>query len=184
MRAGRSVPKWLGRDLVAAAINTLEPDCALALTSAAMSAVGLSDVHVSQTHCARDGFVQKYELFAMPLASRWGPPLIAIFVKEDGVRYSLVDAIFRSTEHGVVALAAIRDKSGDAVDFQVVDLNEGAATLMQADISNLRWRRLTEGKHAFNSPLILMNLKKTLEGEGTGNFELKLPRTESELWVP
>ena len=181
VRAGRGVPEWLGRDVIAAPIAALEPDCALTLSTAAESAFHSAEPHLSQTHYARDGFVQKYELFAMPLANRWGPPLVAIFVREDGLRYSLVDAIFRSTEQGVVALAAIRDAAGQPVDFQVVDLNAGAATLLQKDIGELRWRRLAEGEHAFNSPLIFTSLKNLLQGDGPGNFELKLPRAEGEL---
>jgi diguanylate cyclase (GGDEF)-like protein/PAS domain S-box-containing protein len=183
VRAGRGVPEWLGRDVIAAPIAALEPDCALALSTAAESAFHSAEPHLSQTHYARDGFVQKYELFAMPLASRWGPPLVAIFVREDGLRYSLVDAIFRSTEQGVVALAVIRDAAGRPVDFQVVDLNAGAASLLQKDIGELRWRRLAEGEHAFNSPLIFASLKNLLQGEGRGNFELKLLQAAGELCI-
>jgi len=72
VRAGRSVPEWLGRDAVASPIAALAPDCALALSTAAESALRSGEPHLSQTHCARDGFVQKYDLFAMPLANLWG----------------------------------------------------------------------------------------------------------------
>jgi diguanylate cyclase (GGDEF)-like protein/PAS domain S-box-containing protein len=181
VRAGRRVPKWLGRDVVSAAIASLEPDCALALSTAVECALLSQNPHLSQTHCARDGLVQKYELLAMPLANRWGPPFVAIFVREYGIRYSLVDAIFRSTEHGVVALAAIRDGAGSPIDFQVVDLNDGAAKLLQKDIGELRWRRLAEGNHAFNTPNFLTSLKKLLQGSEVANFELRLPRGDGDL---
>jgi diguanylate cyclase (GGDEF)-like protein/PAS domain S-box-containing protein len=181
VRAGRSVPEWLGRDAVASPIAALAPDCALALSTAAESALRSGEPHLSQTHCARDGFVQKYDLFAMPLANLWGPPIIAIYVREDGPRYSLVDAIFRSTEHGVVALAAIRDQNGKPIDFQIVDLNAGAAALLQRDIHDLRWRRLNEAEHAFNSPYTFAKFLKILETGNIENFELRLPRAEGEL---
>jgi diguanylate cyclase (GGDEF)-like protein/PAS domain S-box-containing protein len=181
VRAGRGVPEWLGRDAMASPVAALAPDCALALSTAAESALRSQEPHLSQTHCARDGFVQKYDLFAMPLANLWGPPIIAIYVREDGPRYSLVDAIFRSTEHGVVALAAIRGQNGNPTDFQIVDLNAGAAALLQRDIHDLRWRRLNESDHAFNSPYTFAKLLKILETGNVENFELRLSRAEGEL---
>ncbi|HWX35532.1 MAG TPA: diguanylate cyclase, partial [Steroidobacteraceae bacterium] len=181
VRAGRGVPEWLGRDAMASPIAALAPDCALALSTAAESALRSSEPHLSQTHCARDGFVQKYDLFAMPLANLWGPPIIAIYVREDGPRYSLVDAIFRSTEHGVLALAAIRGTNGNPIDFQIVDLNAGAAALLQRDLNELRWRRLNGAEHAFNSPFTFAKLVKILETGNVENFELRLPHTEGEM---
>jgi diguanylate cyclase (GGDEF)-like protein/PAS domain S-box-containing protein len=181
VRAGRGVPEWLGRDAMASPVAALAPDCALALSTAAESALRSEEPHLSQTHCARDGFVQKYDLFAMPLANLWGPPIIAIYVREDGPRYSLVDAIFRSTEHGVVALAAIRGQDGKPTDFQIVDLNAGAAALLQRDIHDLRWRRLNDSHNAFNSPSTFAKFLKILETGNVENFELRLPRAESEL---
>src|SRR5277367_2792948 len=94
LRAGRSVPEWLGREAFGTPVSSLAPDCALALSTVSDAATRLGEPYLAQTHCARDGLVQSYELFAMPLANRWGSPIIAVYVGTHGARYSLVDAIF------------------------------------------------------------------------------------------
>ena len=60
------------------------------------------------------------------MACRWGAPLAGVYVGEAATRYSLVDTIFRSTDEGIVALAAIRNAKGDVVDFQIVALQPKA----------------------------------------------------------
>lgn len=174
IRAGRSVPEWLGREASGIPVCDLAPDCALALASASDTAMQSGEPFLAQTHCARDGLVQCYELFAMPLANRWGSPIVAVYIGEQGARYSLVDAIFRSTEEGVIALAAIRNQDKQTIDFQVVDLNIGAAHLLQRPIHELRWRRLSEGSHAFNSADVLNRLLRIVETGNRETFELTI----------
>ncbi len=181
IRAGRSVPEWLGREARETPVSDLAPDCALALSAASDAAIKSGGPYLAQTHCARDGLVQSYELFAMPLANRWGPPIVAVYVGTLGAQYSLVDAIFRSTEEGVIALAAIRDQDKRPTDFQVVDLNVGAAQLLQQPIDDLRWRRLSEGSQVFNSPQVLDRLMKIVETGNRETFEVTIAPTGAEV---
>jgi diguanylate cyclase (GGDEF)-like protein/PAS domain S-box-containing protein len=181
IRAGLGVPEWLGRDEVGTLVSHLAPDCALALAAASEAALQAQEPYLAQTHCARDGLVQSYELFAMPLANRWGSPIIAVYVGTHGAQYSLVDAIFRSTEEGVIALAAIRNQEKRPIDFQVVDLNVGAAHLLQKPIQDLRWRRLSEGSHSLNSPLVLERLMRIVETGQREIFEVTITRSGSEV---
>jgi diguanylate cyclase (GGDEF)-like protein/PAS domain S-box-containing protein len=181
MRAGRSVPEWLGREAFGTPVSSLAPDCALALSTVSDAAIKLGEPYLAQTHCARDGLVQSYELFAMPLANRWGSTIIAVYVGTHGAQYSLVDAIFRSTEEGVIALATIRGQDRRPIDFQVVDLNVGAAHLLQQPIEMLRWRRLSEGLHALNSALVFDRLRRIIETGKRETFELTLGPAPNEI---
>jgi PAS domain S-box-containing protein len=95
-------------------------------------------------HRVFEGMVETYEMLAFPMACRWGPPLAGVYVGEAGTRYNLVDTIFRSTDEGIVALAAIRNATGVAVDFQIVAFNHGAAELLGVEASALQWCRLSE----------------------------------------
>jgi diguanylate cyclase (GGDEF)-like protein/PAS domain S-box-containing protein len=84
----------------------------------------------------------------------------------------LVDAIYRSTEEGVIALAPIRNQNEQTIDFQIVDLNAGAAHLLQQSIDELRWRRLSERSPAFKSAHIFNKLSKVIETGKHQTFEL------------
>jgi diguanylate cyclase (GGDEF)-like protein/PAS domain S-box-containing protein len=169
MRSGRGLVEWLGREASGLPVCDLLPDCALALTSASDRAIQTDEPYLAQANFARDGLVQRYDLFAMPLANRWGSPIVAVYVHENGPRYSLVDAIFRSTEEGVIALAAIRNQDEQTIDFQIVDLNVGASHLLQQPIDGLRWGRLSERNSAFNSAHIFNKLSKVAQ---TGEHEI------------
>ena len=181
IRAGSALPVWLGRDEKDAPVTSLSPDCSVAIMSVSDTAFRSRRPSQSQAHFARDGLVQCYDLLAMPLANRWGLPFVAIYFGQTGPRYSLVDAIFRSAEEGVIALAVIRDTSGKAVDFQVVDLNAGAARLLQRPIDDLKWRRLSEGTNAFQTPEVQLHLHSVIETGDRENFELTVPRGTSVL---
>jgi hypothetical protein len=79
------------------------------------------------------------------------------------------------------ALATIRDQDKRPMDFQVVDLNVGAAQLLQQPIEALRWRRLSEGNHAFNSALVSGRLRKIVETGKRETFEVMLGSAANEL---
>ena len=183
MRAGRGLAEWLGREATGLPVCDLLPDCSLALSSASDMAVETREPHFAQANCARDGLVQRYDLFAMPLANRWGPPIVAVYVRENGPRYSLVDAIFRSTDEGVIALAAVRDQDGQTIDFQIVDLNVGAARLLQQTIDELRWGRLSERSPAFNSTRIFAKLSKVAQTGKHETFEVTVATANTIVYL-
>ena len=171
-RAGRKVERWLegaGRN---PHLSRLEPDFAWTLSNAAQLALRNCAPHLAEAYFARQGYVQRYDILALPLANRWGPPFVAVYIGERGPRYSLVDAVFHSSDEGVVALAVIRDEEGRPIDFQIIDLNASASKLLGESAERLRWRRLGEGEHAFRLERVIRHLYRLLETGSQERFEM------------
>jgi diguanylate cyclase (GGDEF)-like protein/PAS domain S-box-containing protein len=171
-RIGRSVEPWFEGVERNGRLSELEPDLAWALSNAAQCAVRNDAPHLTEAYFARQGYVQCYDILALPLANRWGPPFIAVYIGERGPRYSLVDAVFHSSDEGVIALAVIRDEDGRPIDFQIIDLNASATKLLRASAERLRWRRLSEGEHAFSSERVIAHLDRLLTSGGQERFEI------------
>ncbi|MGO4872948.1 MAG: putative bifunctional diguanylate cyclase/phosphodiesterase [Roseiarcus sp.] len=163
-RIGRNVRVWIEGADRNVRLSQLAPDFAWTLSSAAQCAVGNGAPHLTEAYFARHGQVQCYDILALPLANRWGSPFVAIYVGERGPRYSLVDAIFHASDEGVIAFAAIRDEGRRPIDFQIIDLNAGAAKLLGQSAERLRWRRLSEGEHAFACESVIRRLHQLLAG--------------------
>src|ERR1700753_3163327 len=117
-RTGRYAQLWLQHDHWDVGFDALPPDCATALTGSAGGALAKRRPCLSTAHCVRDGMVRTYDLLALPTSSRWGHTLIGVYVNEREAHYNLLDAIFATTEEGVLSLAAIRDQESCAYDFQ------------------------------------------------------------------
>src|ERR1700735_3375555 len=130
-RTGRYVQKWLDDERWDIPLTALSPDCATALGEAAANALQNGRPYLAVAHCVRDGLVQTYDVLALPTSSRWGGTLIGAYVNERDARYNLLDAIFSTTDEGVLSLAAIRDREGRPFDFQIVHHNDGAARLLK-----------------------------------------------------
>ena len=177
-RAGRDARRWIEGADRNVRLSQLEPDFACALSNAAQCAVKNGAPHLTEAYFVRHGQVQCYDILALALANRWGPPFVAVYIGERGPKYSLVDAIFHSSDEGVIALAVIRDEDRRPIDFQIVDLNARAANLLGQSAESLRWRRLGEGEHAFSPDRVIQRLHRLLEGSGRQErFELT---TQSE----
>src|SRR6202140_1970406 len=144
-RTGRYIQKWLNDERWDIPLSALSPDCATALGEAAASALANSRPHMAVAHCVRDGLVQTYDILALPTFSRWGGTLIGIYVNERAAQYNLLEAIFSTTDEGVLSLATIRDSTGKPRDFQIVHLNQGASRLLKLPSTELQWRRLSAG---------------------------------------
>ena len=144
IRIGEIFQKWLGATAKRQWLSETQPDCALALKSVIEPALRQQTPARAVSHKVIDGAVVTFDVTALPLASRWGRPVILVCVKEHQSRYSLVDTIFASTDEGMLALAAIRDATGEAVDFQIIALNDGATRLMGLPRDALQWKRLAE----------------------------------------
>ncbi len=142
-RSGRYIQKWLDDERWDIPLNALSPDCATALGEAAVSAVRNGRPYLAVAHCVRDGLVQTYDVLALPTSSRWGGTLIGVYVNERAPQYNLLDAIFSTTDEGVLSLAAIRDSAGEPFDFQIVHHNQGASRLLKLPSTELQWRRLS-----------------------------------------
>jgi diguanylate cyclase (GGDEF)-like protein/PAS domain S-box-containing protein len=171
-RSGRYVQKWLEDDRWEIPLGALSPDCATALGEAADNAVRNRRPYLAVAHCVRDGVVRTYDILALPTSSRWGGTLIGVYVNERGSQYNLLNAIFSTTDEGVLSLAAIRDSAGRPFDFQIVHLNEGASRLLKLTPAELLWRRLSAGGNLLCGPEVIGRLLDIV-GNGDGDqFEI------------
>jgi hypothetical protein len=118
-RSGRYIQRWLGDERWDIPLSALSPDCATALSEAAVNAIRNGRPHLAVAHCVREGLVQTYDILALPTSSRWGSTLIGTYVNERSTQYNLLDAIFSTTDEGVLSLATIRDSAGQPFDFQI-----------------------------------------------------------------
>ena len=150
-RAGRYVEQWLETGISDTALDAFPPDCALVLSEAVANARRSGEPHLATAHCVRDGLVQIYDVFALPVASRWGGTMTSVYINRRGLQYNLLDAIFAGADDGILSLATIRGADGQPADFQIVHLNQGTARLLRLPPDELRWRRLSAGAHALCS---------------------------------
>nr|WP_283805534.1 EAL domain-containing protein [Bradyrhizobium tropiciagri] len=171
-RAGRYAQQWLGDERSDIPIRALRPDCATVLGEAASNAVRHSRLHLAAAHCVSDGMVRTYDVLALPTVSRWGSTLVGVYVNERGAQYNLLDAIFSTTDDGVISLSTIRDATGQSSDFQIVHHNQGAAKLLEVGAQTLQWQRLSEGSHLLCSETVLTRLREALVGGAREQFEI------------
>jgi PAS domain-containing protein len=171
-RTGRYAQKWLADDRWDIPLTALSPDCATALAEAVASALANSRPYLAVAHCVRDGLVQTYDILALPTFSRWGGTLIGAYVNERGPRYNLLDAIFSTTDEGVLSLATLRDSARRPFDFQIVHHNQGASRLLKLPSSDLMWSRLSAGENLLCRPEVIERLLAVV-GNGNGDqFEI------------
>ncbi len=183
LRSGHKVRDLLGADLRDKRLKDLPRDCAIALGEVLVRAIEAGAPVPYRMYRVADGMVETYEMLAFPMACRWGAPLIGVYVGEAGTRYNLVDTIFRSTDEGIVALAAIRDAAGAPVDFQIVAVNQGAAEMLGVNEGILRWCRLSELPLGSSSQVMLDRL---IAGVGSGQFdqfEFAFTRNDNDIEV-
>ena len=171
-RTGRYVQKWLADDRWDIALSALPPDCATALGEAAANALANGAPHLAVANCVRDGMVQSYDILALPTSSRWGGTLIGAYVNERGTQYNLLDAIFSTTDEGVLSLAALRDSGGRPFDFQIIHHNQGASRLLRLPSSELMWRRLSSGGNLLCLPDVIERLFAVVSSGNRDQFEI------------
>jgi diguanylate cyclase (GGDEF)-like protein/PAS domain S-box-containing protein len=171
-RTGRYMQQWLQDERWDIPLQAVSPDCATVLSEAAGCAVASGRPYLAAAHCVRDGMVRTYDVLAMPTASRWGGTLVGIYVNEREAQYNLLDAIFSTTEDGVVSLATIRDAAGSPHDFQVVHHNRGASKLLKLPSTSLQWHRLKDGGNLLCAPEVMQRLFDVVARGGSDQFEL------------
>jgi diguanylate cyclase (GGDEF)-like protein/PAS domain S-box-containing protein len=171
-RTGRYIQKWLDDDRWDIPLSALPPDCATTLGEATASALRNSRPYLAVAHCVRDGLVRTYDVLALPTTSRWGGTLIGAYVNERGPQYNLLDAIFSTTDEGVLSLATIRDPSGQPFDFQVVHHNQGASRLLKLPSADLLWRRLSTGGNLLCLPEVIERLLGVIKSGNRDQFEI------------
>jgi diguanylate cyclase (GGDEF)-like protein/PAS domain S-box-containing protein len=175
-RAGRYVRDWA--DAADDEPIALPLDTSIAVTEAVGYALQVGQPHHAIAHRVRGGLVETYDILALPMACRWSGPLAAVYVKERGTRYNLIDAIFGSTSEGILALAALRDSHGRTVDFQILDLNKGACHLLRSPMDELRFRRIGDGHPILSKPEVAERMQSVLETGSRQQFEVTVPKGE------
>jgi len=171
-RTGRYVQHWLNDERWDIPLSALPPDCATALGEAAANALRNNRPYLAAAHCVRDGLVQTYDILALPTSSRWGGTLIGAYVNERAPQYNLLDAIFSTTDAGVLSLAAIRDCGGEPFDFQIVHHNDGASRLLKLPSTELLWRRLGAGGNLLCQPQVIERLLDVIRSGSRDQFEI------------
>ncbi len=176
LRAGKVFEHWIDRPAHNLKITELSVDRARALQDLLGRAVNESQPVQTAAHGVVNGSVCTYDLVALPLANRWGPPLLLVYMQERELKFSLVEAMFQATTDGLVALAVLRDARGEPSDFQIAALNDGAAFLMRGTPHQLRGRRLSEICTAFPAGETLSRLITVFNAGGSARFELDCRR--------
>jgi diguanylate cyclase (GGDEF)-like protein/PAS domain S-box-containing protein len=171
-RTGRYVQNWLDDERWDIPLSALPPDCATTLGEAASNALANGRPYRATAHRVRGGAVQTYDLLALPTSSRWGGTLIGIYVNERAPQYNLLDAIFSTTDEGVLSLAALRDSEGRPFDFQIVHHNEGTAKLLKVPSTGLLWRRLSAGGNLLCSAEVIERLLNVVKSGNRDQFEI------------
>lgn len=172
LMAGPTIEALINQPSRGAPINARSGGLPRALHEAVARALKQSHPAEAVAHAVVSGLVCSYDLLALPLSNRWGPPLCQVYMKEREQKYSLVDAIFSATDEGVVALAVIRDEKQNACDFEIVALNDGAARLLKRSAVDLRGRRLSEVLVAPGRGGALSSLFGVVENGGGAGFEI------------
>src|SRR5258708_27594934 len=144
VRAGRRILDWVGAADQGRSTADLAPDWAGAFDESLSRALHDQQPVISLAHRVQDGIVESYQMLSLPLHSRWGTRLVAVYVRQMATRTNLVETIFRSTEQGILALAAVRDGAGRPSDFRVIAVNDGAARLLCRPAADLLWRLVSE----------------------------------------
>jgi diguanylate cyclase (GGDEF)-like protein/PAS domain S-box-containing protein len=180
-RTGRYAQKWLGDERWDIPMAVLPPDCATVLSEAACNATKNSHPYLATAHCVRDGMVRTYDVLALPTFSRWGGMLVGAYVNERGAQYNLLDAIFSTTDDGVIAVSTIRDASGEPADFQIVHHNQAAAKLLKVGADSLQWQRLSEGDHALCADDVSARLREALTNATDAGEQFEIDSDERAL---
>jgi PAS domain-containing protein len=174
LRCGRGLWDWVGSDADRKHVDQLPQEFSAPLQLVLDLALSNGQPVTQHSRRVRGGMVETFEFLALPLSCRWGITLIAAHVIQVGTPFNLVDTIFRSTEEGILGLAAVRDASGQPTDFQIVAFNAGAVALLGRSEEELRWSYLSSLKNGLDTPAMRRNLSAALATGQHQQFELTL----------
>ena len=181
LQCGRGLWDWVGSDVSGKRVDQLTRDFAAPLTLVLERALESGQPITQHARRVRGGMVETFEFLALPLACRWGNTLLGVNVVAVGSPYNLVDTIFRSTEEGILALAAVRDGSGLPHDYQIVAFNSGAARLLGGPEDELRWSYLSNQKNGLDTPTMRRHLLAALETSQHQQFELTITAENKDI---
>jgi diguanylate cyclase (GGDEF)-like protein/PAS domain S-box-containing protein len=181
LRCGRGIHNWLGADAVHKPIGRLPKEFSGPLCATLERALKSGEPECEHARRVRGGMVETFELLVLPLWCRWGSTLLAVHIAEVGTPFNLVDTIFRSTQEGILALAAVRDSAGVPFDFQVVAFNAGVVRLLGRSADDLQWSYLSELENGLITPVMLERLFAVLETTQSRQFELPVTIEGAEI---
>jgi len=181
LRCGRGLWDWIGSNVEQKMVEDLPQEFAQPLRLVLDQALQSGQPVTQHSRRVRGGMVETFEFLALPLSCRWGITLVAAHVIKVGTPFNLVDTIFRSTEEGILALAAVRDADGRPSDFQIVAFNAGAANLVGRSEQELRWSYLSGLTNGLDTPSMRKHLAAALRTGQHQQFELSLQLNGDEL---
>jgi PAS domain-containing protein len=181
LRGGRRLQNLLGADIDRKRIAELPKEFSIPLCTTLGHALKTGQPECAYARRVSGGMVETYELLVMPLWCRWGSTLLAAHISEIGTPFNLVDTMFRSTQEGILALAAVRDAEGRAIDFQIVAFNARALRLLGAPPDDLQWSYLSQQRHGLVSVALLEKLFAVLETTRNQQFELPVTIDGAEI---
>jgi diguanylate cyclase (GGDEF)-like protein/PAS domain S-box-containing protein len=165
LRGGRRFKEAVGAEVAGTEVSALVGDFAKPIIDLIYRGLVAGAPVSSRAHQAREGVVSTFEMIALPLACRWGAPLIAVYVRELGAKFNLLGNLFRATDEGMIALSAVRDAAERVSDFRIIDCNAAAARQLRVSESDLRWQRLSEAAGGlFAAPIIEQFVASHLDG--------------------
>jgi len=175
---GARFERWLGQEIQSLEIESLSADISHSIREITHNA--LQSRLPATTHCirARQGTIESTGLLALPLSNRHGVPFVLLFIEGVTSRLDLVDAIFRATNQGMLALSAVRDSQGEVSDFTILALNEGAARLLQRPVSDLCLQRLSSVVPNLSATDSLRRLAQIHGAGGRDSFEFAYPAAD------
>lgn len=178
--AGGRFEDWLGRAAHNLAIDSLPAETAHALREVVQQALQSHAPAMTQCFRTREGMVESNKLVALPLANRDGDPFVLLFVGGVTARIGLVDAMFRATSHGMLALSAVRDEFGQLVDFTILSLNDGAARMLGGSTMHFHLQRLSSAATNLTRTNALQKLAAILETGRQDAFEFTYPTSSGK----
>ncbi|MFC4171740.1 putative bifunctional diguanylate cyclase/phosphodiesterase [Microvirga sp. GCM10011540] len=172
---GARFERWLGHEVQGLDIGSLLADVTHGMREVVHDA--LRSCAPATTHCIRfrQGTIESTGLLALPLANRQGHPFVLLFIEGVTSRLDLVDAIFRATNQGMLALSVVRGESNEVTDFTILALNEGAARLLQRPASELCLQPLSTVVPNFAATDGMTRLVQILGEGGRDSFEFTYP---------
>lgn len=117
------------------------------------------------------------ERLLLPLRMPDGAAGLLVYVRSRADNYDLIRAVFNASQHGVLAVSAVRDPDGVPVDLEVLAVNVAAASLVGGEPNEMIGQRLRSrlSKSVWDSAW--PELLTSLETGDTRVFELDEPNT-------
>ena len=172
--AGRNIPAWIGQSPEGKRLEDLSGNSADTLSEILARSLHLREPLQAQARRVRDGIVETCEVLAFPMLNRWGKPVVGACLRDTGEQYDLVDTIFKSTQEGIVAFAAVRAPDGAATNFQIVAINDAAARMLHQSADQLQWRYLSDLQASLNIPDLADRFRSIQDSGQPGCFEITL----------